>query len=305
MSARTILMAVLAIAAGVSSVVGVSQLARLNRSAQPADTVTVVISKASVARGERLTENDLTVQLWPANLVPIGVSTDLKAVEGRVTLAAQFPGQPIFNSQLAPKDAPSGLAALVPEGMRAFTIRMPNVQSNVAGFVLPGNKVDVLLTVNSSAESGGGAVTVTLIQAVEILAVDQKLDAPAKNKIDTAEFQSVTLLVTPKQASKLSLAGNKGTLQLALRNGEDDDAKGPGPITMADLEDLTITKLLGSREPARVTPAAAAAPIPQQQEMRVRALRGSFDSVITVRPFEVNSNSKNASPEIQETSSER
>ncbi len=296
MSARTILMAVLAIAAGLSAVVGVRQLARLNLPAQATEKVMVVISKANVSRGVRLSASDLTVQAWPVELVPTGAATDIKQVEGRVTLAAQFPGQPIFDSQLAPKDAPSGLAALVPEGMRAFTIRMPTVQSGVAGFVLPGNKVDVLLTVNSAAELGGGAVTVTLVQAVEILAVDQKLDAPTKNKVDTADFQSVTLLVTPNQASKLSLAGNKGTLQLALRNGEDHDAKGSGPITMADLQDLTIAKLLGPLEPARVTPAAAAAPVPQQQVMRVRTLRGSNDSYITVSPFEVIPNSTDASP---------
>ena len=165
-------------------------------------------------------------------------------------------------------------------------------------------RLPVLLTVNSSADTGGGPVTVTLLQAVEILAVDQKLDAPTKNKVDTADFQSVTLLVTPNQASKLSLAGNKGTLQLALRNGEDHDAAGSGPITMADLQDLTTAKLLGSSEPGRVAPAASAAPIPRQQVMRVRTLRGSFDSYITVSPYAV-PNATDASPEIQETRSQR
>ncbi len=271
MSFRTILIAILALGAGGSAAVGVRQLAKMNRP-QAADTVMVVIAKESVARGERLTAAHLTVQAWPAKLVPEGASTNLKEVEGRVTLAAQFPGQPIFDSQLANKDAQSGLSVLVPDGMRAFTIQMPNVQAGVAGFVLPGNKVDVLLTV-TGAKSAGGGVTVTLLQNVEILAVDQKLDAPAKNKVDTSDFHSVTLLVTPNQAAKLSLAGNRGTLQLALRNPDDHDAAGTSPVTVTDLQ------------PAQ--PEAPAVPVIKQQTIRIRTLKGSDDSYITVRPFEV------------------
>ena len=103
----------------------------------------------------------------------------------------------------------------------------------MAGFILPGNKVDVLLTVDDisgitkvgiQGSSGGGssnASTTTLLQNVEILAVDQKTTAPAENKIDAKELRSVTLLVTPQQANELGLAQNKGKLHLALRNLDD------------------------------------------------------------------------------------
>ena len=119
MSVRTFLIAILALAAGGSAAVGVRQLVKFNRASQTTETVMVVIAKESVARGERLSANDLTVQPWPAKLAPPGACKDLKEVEGRVTLAAQFSGQPIFDSQLAAKNAPSGMAALVPDGMRA------------------------------------------------------------------------------------------------------------------------------------------------------------------------------------------
>jgi pilus assembly protein CpaB len=105
---------------------------------------------------------------------------------------------------------------LIPRGMRAFTIRVlnPNAATGEASSVLPGNKVDVLLT-----DSGGDLNHVngatTLIQNVEILAVDQKIETPAENKVDLNEMGSVTLLVTPQQAKQLVLAQNKGLLHLA------------------------------------------------------------------------------------------
>jgi Flp pilus assembly protein CpaB len=112
------------------------------------------------------------------------------------------------------------LASLVSEGMRAFTIKT-NVASGVAGFILPGNKVDVILTVDSSRLSTvgsidrtGGGSTTTLLQNVEILAVDQKVEAPAENKVNSNDLRSVTLLVTPSQAAKLSLGQSKGDLHL-------------------------------------------------------------------------------------------
>jgi pilus assembly protein CpaB len=139
------------------------------------------------------------------------------------------------------------MAALVPDGMRAFTVPTPSAASGVAGFILPGNKVDVLLTL----EGRRGSVTTTLVQNLEILAVDQRTDAPADNRIDPNHLRSVTLLVTPDQAAKLGLAQNKGALHLALRNHRDDQVAATSPARLAELDD-------GFREEtrARATPEA-------------------------------------------------
>jgi pilus assembly protein CpaB len=140
--------------------------------------------------------------------------------------------------------------------MRAFTIHTPSIESGVAGFVLPGNRVDVLLTVgelpgtnpvafstplaspplfNAPRPTGGGSTT-TLLQNIEILAVDQKIEAPAENKMDARELRSVTLLVTPQHANLLDLGQSKGTLHLALRNIEDKDSARTRPATLTDLQ---------------------------------------------------------------------
>ena len=104
----------------------------------------------------------------------------------------------------------------------------------VAGFILPGNRVDVLLSlgeISGTHETGGGS-TITLHQNVEILAVDQKMDAPSDNKVDTKDLRSVTLLVTPQQANLLDLGQNKGMLHLCApqpsrQRGRPDQAGDP------------------------------------------------------------------------------
>jgi Flp pilus assembly protein CpaB len=115
--------------------------------------------------------------------------------------------------------------------VRAVTIQVPNVAAGVGGFVLPGRKVDVLLTVGE----GPGRRTTTLLQNVEVLAVDQRLDSPPESKLDPKEMRSVTVLVSPREATMLDLGQSKGTLQLAVRKPDDKAAANPRPLTLRDL----------------------------------------------------------------------
>lgn len=153
------------------------------------------------------------------------------------------------------------MAALVPSGMRAFTIHTPSVASGVAGFIMPGNKVDVLLTM----EGRRGGTTITLLQNLEILAVDQRIDAPSDYRVDPNQLRSVTLLVTPDQAAKLGLAQNKGALHLSLRNLKDDQPADTSPARQAELE--------GSREEPSVQ-AIVEAPKPPPSPRFVTIYRG-------------------------------
>src|SRR5262249_58073430 len=119
-----------------------------------------------------------------------------------------------------------------------FTISTTTHASGVAGFIIPHSRVDVLLTVTRTGgqnDPTGGGQTSTLIQDVEILAVDQLVKAPAENRVDPKELRSVTLLVTPQQAAKLDLGQNKGILHLSLRNPEDHAPAVTRPATLADL----------------------------------------------------------------------
>lgn len=243
---------------------------------------------------------------------------DRESTIGRVATTPLISGQPVFQNFLAPVDAVPGLASLVPKGMRAFTIRTPNIASGVAGFVMPGNHVDVLLTVAAPMFQTQGVITVTLLQRVQIMAVDQEMDAGADSLQRMTQMKSVTLLVTPEQAAKLSLAQNGGTLELSLRNPADSQPASPAPITVADLRlrgelpdenrsnreqekqeliasvqekmdarlremqknlDQT-TKMLRESSRAKVTKA------PATSELRIRTLRGTHGGLVFVRPGE-------------------
>jgi len=232
----------LALVFGGSAAVGVRQY--VGRAAPRDDTVQVVVAAIDIGRGTLVASDLIKTRNYPRELVPQGAIVKPEDAIDRSAFTTIVRDEPILESKLNPKGH-RGMAAQIPPGMRALTISTPNVASGVAGFILPGNKVDVLLTITSNSSltftpispndpTGGGATT-TLLQNVEILAVDQRIEAPAENKVDSKELRSVTLLVTPDQAAKLDLGQNKGTLHLSLRNPNDNNPANARPATMADL----------------------------------------------------------------------
>jgi pilus assembly protein CpaB len=245
-SPRSLLVVVVALVFGGSAAMGVNSFIR-NPPSPKVDAVQVVVAAIDVPRGGNLTADLVRTRDIPKDLVPLGAINKVQDVIDRAVFIPLLKDEPVLEGKLAPKGSGRGLAALVPKGLRAFTIQTPNIATGVAGFVLPGNKVDVLLTVDDVsgitpvgmlATSGGGssnASTTTLLQNVEILAVDQKTMAPAENKMDAKELRSVTLLVTPQQANELDLAQNKGKLHLALRNLDDSQDARTRPTTLSDL----------------------------------------------------------------------
>ena len=236
MSVKTILVVLLAIVCGLFAAVGMKQLSSTEVVTVQQETTPIAVARSEMPRGRMITAADVEVQEWPKHMLPTGAFASPQEVANRSVMIPIVPGEPILQAKLANKDAGRGLAALVPKGMRAHTIKASQVSSNVAGFIMPGNRVDVLLTLKGTVndETGGGSTT-TLLQAIEILAVDQQLDPPAENKVDPDGLASVTLLVTPKQASRLDLGQHMGQLTLSLRNPEDKGEADTCPTTLADI----------------------------------------------------------------------
>ncbi len=236
MKSRTLILVVLALICGASAVVGVNQLTQ-GKEVSTVATVSVVTAAKDMPRGSVLSTQVLTVSQWPAGTAPEGALTNVEEAIGRAVFVPLVKGEPLLDSKLASKDAGRGLAAMIPKGMRAFTIRTSHVSAGVGGFIMPGNKVDILLTTNGSGlnDPTGGGATTTLLQNIEILAIAQLLDAPNTNAMNPKDLNNVTLLVTPDQAAKLDLGMNKGMLHLTLRNPEDDLEADTRPATMAQL----------------------------------------------------------------------
>ncbi len=283
-SIKTAFVVLLAIVCGVSAAWGMRQLSRNKTIRLKTETVPIVVTTGKIPRGGMVTDADIKVCQWPKGLLPEGAVTRVEDALERAAIVPLMPGEPILDVKLASKDAGRGLAALIPKGMRAYTIRASRVASNVAGFILPGNRVDVLLTLKGryNDDTGGGSTT-TLLQAVEILAVDQQLDAPAENRIDPKGLRSVTLLVTPEQAGLLDLGQNMGQLTLSLRNPDDRSEAQTRPATLADIryrQERPVPELSGKNAPERDSASKSGSPLvflgdPQPETYHILTLRGS------------------------------
>jgi pilus assembly protein CpaB len=289
------LVVILALVFGGSVALGINNL-RMNMS--PGDStekVTVLVAKVDVDRGKILTPDMLETREYAKDVVLAGAFTRSEEVVDRTAQVALAKGDLILETKLVPRNGGRGIAALIPDGMRACTITT-NVSSSVAGFILPGNHVDVLLTVNNSggADETGGGSTTTLLEDVVILAVDNKVDSLPDIRSDL-NLRSVTLLVDQSQAAKLALGQNRGTLQLTLRNSKDLTSAKARPATMTDIQYHpqkswseqvkgvfdSVGKAIANKRPGElVSNPGPEGPAPAE----IRTSRGMQEGVVYVKP---------------------
>jgi pilus assembly protein CpaB len=189
-------------------------------------TVQIVLATRDIEVGTVLKEEDVKLAEWPG-AVPAGAASKTQDIVGRGVITPIFAKEPVIESRLAPKGAGGGLAAMIPPGMRAVPVRVNEVVG-VAGFVVPGMRVDVLISgQRPNGDQGLGTITRTLLQNLEVLSAgtDFKKDPEGK----PVQVQVINLLVTPEQAELLSLAAAQTQIQLVLRNPLDHDTtKTPG-----------------------------------------------------------------------------
>jgi pilus assembly protein CpaB len=220
----------------------------------------VIVASRTLELGTLIRESDLRMGDWPGTL-PHGALLRKEDVVGRGVMAAIYDGEPVLESRLAPKGAGAGLAATIPAGMRAVAVRVNEVVG-VAGFVVPGMRVDVLISGNPpGAQSSAGMVSRTLLQNIEVLSAGQNFQKDAEGK--PVQVQVVNLLVTPEQAEILSLASNETRIQLVLRN--------PLDTQTAKLNGIALSTLYGGPikppEVPRPRPAMARVKLPLPVEL--------------------------------------
>jgi pilus assembly protein CpaB len=286
MSLRTIIVSALALMCGISAAVGVNAFRSPSEAAPERETVDVVVTAIDIPRGTTITEDYVFVRQWPKDQLPEGAIASIEKAVDRTVVIPLLKGEPVVEKKIASKEAGRGMAPLVTKGMRAFTIHTPTAAAGVAGFVLPGNKVDVLVTLPGGRDDEtGGGVTVTLLQNVEVLAVDQQTEAPESNKVE--KLRSVTLLVTERQAQKLSLAQNRGTLNLALRNESDMAAAESSPVTLRDIRYAQGKPLVPSAEETKASnePVAVKQVPKQPVRFRIRTIRGTTSGQVILQQY--------------------
>jgi len=270
------------------------------------DMKDVVVAAKPLGLGGSIKPGDVKVSKIPADQFPKGAFSKVEEVMDRPVVSNILLEEPIIVGRLGERGSGQGIAPIIPVGMRAVTVRVTEVVG-VAGFVLPGMRVDVLVT--GRPPDSTDTVTTTVLQNIVVLSAGQTYQPDARGQAINAN--TVTLLVSPDQAELLTLAGNEGRIQLVLRNGSDhgiektsgrqlgelfgrgngkkrrnqggtegEGAEGSSPAPRPRPRPVTIAS-------AAIAPPPVAAPLPPPPPDEIVTFRG------TVRAVEVISSRKN------------
>jgi pilus assembly protein CpaB len=273
------LAAALVISLGVTSVFYV-RITRAQAGARP-QIRRVVAARVALQPGTPIAAENLTEIDWPKNVALDGLIEKKEDVAGHVLGYAVAANEPVLRRDLA-ASASLGLAAKIPDGMRASAVKTNEVM-NVAGFILPGSRVDVIVTLRGENNDASTTTARTVLQNVQVLSTGTKMDPDPTGKPENVTV--VTLLVTPEQSQTLALAQSQGTIQFVLRNGG-DSANPETPA--ADMADLTGAQKIPSLplepvQPKRVAAVVAAVVKPSDAYLVETVANGK----VTVSTFHV------------------
>ncbi len=209
-------------------------------------SVEVVVASRTLPVGTRLTSDHLRVAPWPArNPVP-GAVSDPSEIIDRGVIVTILENEPVTSTKIAGPGLGAGLPPIIPEGMRAMSVRVNEV-IGVAGFVLPGTRVDVLVSVNRAPAQGNRPeepMSRTVVSNVEVLTAGTRYDQQEALEGEPRQSSVVTLAVLPEDAERIALAASNGTISLALRN--------PLDVEPTETEGIRLAALMGEPAPVPV-----------------------------------------------------
>lgn len=230
--------------------------------APKAAETTIVVARRPLFYGNELTRQNVREIPWLADDLPTGTFETVEELfrdkQQRIVLRTMEQNEPVLDSKVSGDDRAATLSAVIPLQMRAITIRVNDILG-VAGFITPGDRVDMLLTREGSAKK---LETTLMLQNVQILGIDQQA---SEDKNEPRVVRAVTIAVTPAQAQKTVLAASVGTISLALRNRGDADPARATRITLSDL---------GIGEAFRPSGSVGPAPTPRRRGASIDVARG-------------------------------
>ncbi|NNG45795.1 MAG: Flp pilus assembly protein CpaB [Deltaproteobacteria bacterium] len=240
-------------------------------------TVGVVVAAANIPFGSTIRPDQVVLSAWPKDRQPKDVLSDVKTAVGRLARRDFIRGEPIVESKLLSTTKNVGMLSLrIPQGMRAFTVRV-NEAVGVGGFLVPDARVDVLMT-TASSDQRGTRISKIILEDIRVLAVGQKIDQKDSKPVSV---ETVTLAVTPENAEKLALASNDGKIHLVLRNFADSEKVKTTGIS----KDRLLSAQRGvpgssgtvKRQRSRVKKAAPASPV-RVKKYTVEVIKGNSRS---------------------------
>jgi pilus assembly protein CpaB len=229
------------------------------------ETAPVVVAAEDLSYGIKLEQRHLRTVDYPASSLPSGAYGVADSLVGQVTKVFLVTNEPIIAAKLSSKGG--GLSLRIPEKLRASSVKVDEV-SGVSGFVLPGDRVDVLVTI-AKAGMSSDPVTQIVLQDVEVIAAGTKTETEGTKAFNV---QQITLLTTPQDAEKLALAQHQGKILLALRNPADRDTLTTYAVKMEDI--IRGPEKKAEPAPVRKAPARVEAPPPAPPSPGRTVIRG-------------------------------
>ena len=224
-------------------------------------TGTVIVAAIDLPVGTRLAKEHLASVEWPLASRPASALAEPGPAEGQIVAIRIFKGEPVLPEKLVSGNRGSGLAALLPDGARAISVRVDDVVG-VAGFVHPGDFVDVIVTMRPNDNAGSSFTSQTILQNLKVLAVGKEVEGQTKPGEKVISVTVATLQVDNEQAEMLALAASKGQLLLALRSGADAE--------IVATRGIVPQRLLAGTEPPEPPVVKAEVP-PRRERPRARA----------------------------------
>lgn len=208
------------VVAGLASLVLYLQIRSKLNLDEPAAANQIIVATRQLEVGTVIKEGDVKSVPWAGDL-PQGSLATVEAAYKRGVISTIYPSEPVLENRLAAEGAGGGLAATIPKGMRAVGLKVDQV-IGVAGFVVPGMRVDIIVAGNPGQEySDRGTMSKLLLQNIEVLSAGQNIQRDAEGK--PIQVQVVNVLVTPEQAERVTLASSEARIQMVLRNPLDQD----------------------------------------------------------------------------------
>ena len=202
----------------------------------------VAVASKPLPIGTLLTANDVKLVAWPASSPVAGSFSTAEDVTNRGLVTPVAENEPITANKLAPKEAGAGLPPTITSGMRAISVKVNEV-IGVAGFVVPGTRVDVVVTLSRQRE--GESLSRVVVSNVQVLTAGTKYDQDQAKDGKPVPSTVVTLLVTPEDAERIALAAAEGSIMLTLRNPLDTDP--------TQTRGTRLASLMGAPDPPPVT----------------------------------------------------
>ena len=224
MRAKSLLLLMLALGCGLVASIGITQVMAKRDSKTVVTTGemdTIFVAMEDIPMGDPITAQMIKLEEWPKGRIPPEALTKIKDVERRRPKTKIYKGSPILDNQLLDKDeSERGATTHIPKGYRVVSVKVDNV-SGGGSMILPGDRVDVLVHLRKSQDVDI-TTTRTILQDVKVFAVNDVFDLDSTDGNSRLAAQTISLVVTPEDAEKLTLASELGKVRLVMRSPEDD-----------------------------------------------------------------------------------